>query len=222
MVAARLDRRRSGFTLLELMIVSAIMVLVLGGMATLLIGSHRMMKEAYATAELSLQLRMLREKLLFRVDAPGDSTLVPGVLSGTNGATIVKSQSIRMHLPGVDARTGALVGSVPVEIKHADETNGGQTRRFLYNAESTQTKWLRPVAEMDFVGEATIDYPIVDVIAEDNFFFIDLTGSVESGFGGRMTRKERIAVPVFGTVQLPPQEGNLYNEPVYDEDVNHD
>ena len=64
-MAAFRDRR--GFTLVELMITTFIIVLVMGGLGTFFLGAHRLVKGAYAEAELSMQLRMLREKLRFGI-----------------------------------------------------------------------------------------------------------------------------------------------------------
>ena len=63
--------RSGGFTLAEVMIASAIGIMVLAATVTVFIASQRGLLAAMAQIQMAVELRMLREKLLFRVDASG-------------------------------------------------------------------------------------------------------------------------------------------------------
>lgn len=63
--------RRGGFTLVEVMVASAIGVMALAATITVFIASQRGLQTAMAQIQMAVELRMLREKLLFRVDASG-------------------------------------------------------------------------------------------------------------------------------------------------------
>ena len=63
--------RRRGFTLVEVMVVSAISLMVLAATLAVLIASQRGLQSAMAQIQTAVELRMLREKLLFRIDDSG-------------------------------------------------------------------------------------------------------------------------------------------------------
>ena len=63
--------RRRGFTLVEVMVVSAISLMVLAATITVLVASQRGLQSAMAQIQTAVELRMLREKLLFRIDDSG-------------------------------------------------------------------------------------------------------------------------------------------------------
>ena len=108
MVRASHDRR-SGFTLMEMMMATFITVLVMGGLCTFFLGAHRLVKGAYAESELSIQLRFLREKLLFHVAPPHNGKLWAGLLSGSgigNNSVVESSFKVRMAANGIDLSSG--------------------------------------------------------------------------------------------------------------------
>lgn len=63
--------RRRGFTLVEVMVASAISLMVLAATVTVFIASQRGLQSAMAQIQTAVELRMLREKLLFRIDESG-------------------------------------------------------------------------------------------------------------------------------------------------------
>ena len=56
---------RGGFTLVELMITSVISAVILGAVVSSFVGGIRLLKATFATAEMSLRARDLRDRLLF-------------------------------------------------------------------------------------------------------------------------------------------------------------
>ncbi len=63
--------RQAGFTLAEVMVSSAILMMVLTVVLTLFIASQRTLESAMAQVQLSFELRLLREKLLFNINGDG-------------------------------------------------------------------------------------------------------------------------------------------------------
>lgn len=63
--------RRDGLTLVEVLVASSIGVLMLGVTIALFIAAQRSLENAMAEVQLSFESRMLRDKLLFRIDDKG-------------------------------------------------------------------------------------------------------------------------------------------------------
>ena len=64
-------RGRRGFTLAEVLIASAIGAMVLAATVTVFVASQRGLQSAMAQIQTAVELRLLREKLLFRIDGAG-------------------------------------------------------------------------------------------------------------------------------------------------------
>lgn len=64
-------RDRRGFTLIEVMISTALTMVVMSQIMMAMISSQRMLEATYADMELSLQSRALREKLLYNINEDG-------------------------------------------------------------------------------------------------------------------------------------------------------
>lgn len=59
---------RKGFTLVEMMFAVTIFLLVTASLGAASIGIQRLVRRAYAEAELSVRMRLMREKILFHPD----------------------------------------------------------------------------------------------------------------------------------------------------------
>ena len=75
---------RRGFTLVELMLTTTIFAVVMAAVSSAFIGGMRLLKATFATAEMSLRARDLRDRLLFHAAPPHNDTIWAGLLSGTN------------------------------------------------------------------------------------------------------------------------------------------
>ncbi|MEG1788817.1 MAG: type II secretion system protein [Kiritimatiellia bacterium] len=74
---------KKGFTLVETMVVSALMTLVMSAVLAIFLVCQRIIRQTMADAELSLTARSLREKLLFRLNAVG-AERSSGLLNATD------------------------------------------------------------------------------------------------------------------------------------------
>ena len=195
---------RSGFTLVEMMMATFIMMLVLGGLGTFFIGAHQLVKEAYAEAELSVQMRFLREKLLFHVAPPHDGKIWAGLLSGGrigNSSVVEGSFKIRMAANGIVDSTGGPCGQTIELIPKTGSGSGGSTARWFGNdGDRVDDQWSRPYLR-PIEGYLPSAWLNDAVLTAQNIFFITLEASM-NGF----RRRERLAIPVFGTTQVNGSE----------------
>ena len=189
---------KSGFTLVEMMTSLSILFVVIGGLATFFLGAHRLAKGAYAEAELSIQLRMLREKLLFHVAPPHGGNVWAGLLSGSsiNGAQVVEnSYKVRMAANGISTSTGAACAQTIELVPRTQAASDGSTLRWIGNdGDRVDDQWQRPYLRQveSYLPTSWLDASVLDT---RHVFYITLAASM-NGYA----RSERIAVPVFGSV----------------------
>ena len=171
MVARLPDRRRGGFTLVELMIALAISCTVLVALGTLFVGSHRLMRQSYGVARASLDLRAEREHLLFHSAHEGGSAFWGGLLSASKLESL-KDGEARYTATGCDRNSGYPMSR---------------------NGQSYPNDLHATVDDIEF-GFADGD------LLRDNkkLYAVTLTRTVPNT---GVTLSERVVVPVFGTAQ---------------------
>jgi len=204
MVSVARDRR-SGFTLMELMMATFITILVMGGLCTFFLGAHRLVQGAYAESELSIQLRFLREKLLFHVAPPHNGKIWAGLLSGSsigNSSVVESSFKVRMAANGIDLSSGVPCSQTIELIPNTGTSSDGSTARWFKNDgdrvdDQWQRPYLRPVS-----GYLPNTWLTDSEVAARNIFFVTLDIAM-NGY----RRGERLVIPVFGKVQEPGTGG---------------
>ena len=80
--------RRSGYTLLELLVAISIFSLVAAAIGTSAVACLKLCRTAVVEAELSLRARELREKLLFHVRLPTSTAAYDGLLSAPSTSRV--------------------------------------------------------------------------------------------------------------------------------------
>ena len=204
MVRASRDRR-SGFTLIEMMMATFITVLVMGGLCAFFLGAHRLVQRAYAESELSIQLRFLREKLLFHVAPHHNGKIWAGLLSGSaigNSSVVESSFKVRMAANGIVQSSGAPCSQTIELIPDTGTGSDGTTARWFKNDgdrvdEQWQRPYLRPVPS--YLPETWLTD---SEVTARNIFFVTLDIAM-NGY----RRSERLTIPVFGKVQEPGTGG---------------
>ena len=190
-------RHRHGFTLLEVMFATAIFALVAASLGTFFVGVQRLSRRAMATADLSMYMRELREKLLFRSQPPSDSQVRSGLLSGTPRGQSPIEAGIKVL---VDAPVLAVVGG---EVSYGEIQLLNDSGRFKNDGTSDpwRTLWFRFGGSVEGgAGSGLVylgDTPFEDGVVSLGLYFLNLVateGGVEHG--------ERIVVPVFGVEQV--------------------
>ena len=197
--------RRSGFTLVEMMMATVITVLVMGGHCSFFLGAHRLVQGAYAESELSIQLRFLREKLLFHVAPPHNGKIWAGLLSGSsigNGSVVESSFKVRMAANGIDLSSGAPCSQTIELIPDTGTGLDGSTARWFKNdGDRVDEQWQRPYLR-SVPGYLPDSWLTDSEVTARNIFFVTLDIAM-NGY----RRSERLTIPVFGKVQEPGTGG---------------
>ena len=205
-------RSRCGFTLVELMVAATLFSVVLAAMGSAFVGGVRLLKVTFATVEMSLQARELRDRLLFRAAPAHHDTAWAGLLSGTNGTDVLEGNAtkIHMHCPALKNVNGA-TASQTIELTLRDY--GTKRCRFFSEDrfdERWPHRWLNP-GGLNLLADSATKVPLVWARKADNSedhsrFYIRLTGrTAVAGFPIR--HDERIVVPVFKRQQETPKDG---------------
>ena len=197
--------RQGGFTFIEMMMAIFITVLVMGGLCAFFLGVHRLVQGAYAESELSIQLRFLREKLLFHVAPPHGGAIWAGLLSGAsigNGSVVESSFKVRMAANGIDLSSGAPCSQTIELIPDTGTGPDGSTARWFKNdGDRVDDQWQRPYLRP--VPSYLPDAWLTDSeVTARNIFFVTLDIAM-NGY----RRSERLVIPVFGKVQEPGTGG---------------
>ena len=190
---------------MEMMMAIFITVLVIGGLSTFFLGAHRLVKGAYAESELSIQLRFLREKLLFHVAPPHNGKLWAGLLSGSgigNSPVVESSFKVRMAANGIDLSSGEPCSQTIELIPDTGTGSDGSTTRWFKNdGDRVDDQWSRPYLRPvpSYLPAAWLTD---SEVASRNIFFVTLDMAM-NGY----RRSERLVIPVFGKVQEPGSGG---------------
>ena len=220
---------RGGFTLVELMITAVISAVILGAVVSSFVGGIRLLKVTFATAEMSLRARDLRDRLLFHAAPTHDNTVWAGLLSGTNSADVLEANAtkILMHCAAMKT-TGGTTATQTIQLVFKDP---GTAKCSFFSEdrydERWPYRWLHPGGLNLFAGFAdTEKKPLVwahvpkpDGEPSDEVdhtrFYIDLKGRADVT-GLLVEHNERIVVTVFGKQQItwPREKGGLGNDVV--------
>ncbi len=220
---------RCGFTLVELMFTTAIFAVVMIAVSSAFIGGMRLLKVTFATVEMSIQARMLRDRLLFHAVQPHGGAAWAGLLSYTNLVQKVPSgededvdvlgpAENKIQMGGTGLKND---GSGELSAESEDFVLKRQGNGFVYDKVSLDNLWLRP-SGLNFLAESS-DSDVAPILVwayepnsdgtpgnkEDHTrFYINLYGRMQVAGGLPVEYRERIVVPVFGKTQITwPQNG---------------
>ena len=195
--------RSGGFTLVEMMLALAIFSLVVGGLMTSLVAIRKMSLDAFATAELSVRTRELRDKLLFHAAPPHGGCVWAGIRSGNAGddQKVVQGAKIRMLTFGVRTDTGNSAAQTIELVPSAD----GATRRFVNDGDRIDDrwtfKWLDP-GRIGFLPAAAADVDAVESVSlgkDAEALAVNLSAAVRPyARADEIVNAERLVIPVFG------------------------
>lgn len=203
---------RGGFTLVEMMLALAIFSLVVGGLMTSVVAIHKMSLDAFATAELSVRTRELRDKLLFHAAPPHGGCVWAGIRSGNagDGQQVIQGGKIRMLTFGARTDTGASVEQTIELVPSAD----GESRRFVNDGdrfdERWTFKWLDP-GRIGFLPDADV-LESLSVGKDAEAFVVNLSAAVRPhARADEIAHAERIVVPVFGR-EVPKNDLGVFTD----------
>ena len=215
---------RRGFTLVELMLTTTIFAVVMAAVSSAFIGGIRLLKATFATAEMSLRARDLRDRLLFHAAPPHNDTIWAGLLSGTNNNDVLEG-NIEGNIEG-DAIKILMYCTA---FKPTDNSAVAQTIQLVFKDsgifsedrydERWPHRWLNPggvnlFADYGRNTHGTSYRPSSPITMAKNSksdedksrFYIHLSGHIDVA-GLPIKHNERIVVPVFGRQQETRPDG---------------
>lgn len=206
---------RRGFTMVETMVTATIGVVVLLAVGSSFMAAQRMLHTAMAESELSLAMREMREKLLFKASPDISGNHYAGLLSGADlnegGVRGYSSVEMSGHTVGSslgttsDSSLRLLVWTVGDDKLLINERtpNKDEHVRWLWPSSLALAKWTAPeenVASMsDLLNYSARNSNGSNIYRLD--FEIALAADVRRIDGSRIVRKERVSVPVLGKLQ---------------------
>lgn len=203
---------RHGFTLVELMLTIAIFTLVMTAVGSAFIGGVRLLKATFATAEMSIRARDLRDRLLFYAAPPHHDTVWAGLLSGTNSNDVLEGNAtkILMHCAALKT-SGDTVVDQTIQLIFKDFG----TKKCSFFSEDRYDerwphRWLNP-SGLNLLADSRNTPPLTWARKADNTedhsrFYIHLSGRTDVA-GLPIEHNERIVVPVFGRQQETRPDG---------------
>ena len=203
---------RVGFTLVELMITAAISAVILGAVVSSFVGGIRLLKATFATAEMSLRARDLRDRLLFHAAPTHDNTVWAGHLSGTNSADVLEANAtkILMHCAAMKNNAGTTANqTIQLIFKDSGTAKCSFFSEDRYD-ERWPHRWLHP-GGLNLLADCAATAPLAWARKTDNTedhsrFYIHLTGRTDVA-GLSVEHNERIVVSVFGRQQITRTDG---------------
>ena len=208
---------RRGFTLVEMMTVTAIGVVVLGAVLSSFMAAQRMLHTAMVESELSLAMREMREKLLFRVSPDVSGNHYGGLLSGSNlnESEVRGMNSVEMagHTVG-----SSLASTSDSSVRLLVWTVGD--KKMLINERTPDkdghVRWLWPgalaLAGCDSMADI-LGYKSRNVNGSNVYrLYLDIgiASDVQMPDGSQIVRKERVSVPVLGKLQPMKDSSGRY------------
>ena len=214
----RTVRGRCGFTLVETMVAASIGVLVLAMVMASFISAQRMLHTAMAESELSLAMRELRDKLLFKASPDISGNHYSGLLSGMslNESDVKGGTSVEMSGHTVGATLGNTAdSSVRLLVWQVGD------RKMLINERTpdkdSHVRWLWPgalaLAEDCTVMSDILSYDARNLNGSNIYrlhFDIGLEADVNRLNGDKIVRWERVSVPVLGKIQPMKNAADKY------------
>lgn len=201
-----------GFTLVELLIATTILAIVATGICSATIGSSRLLRIAFAEAELSVRTRELRDKLLFHAAPPHDNTVWAGLLSGTNAGQVVEGNAtkIRQLCTALQYKNNQYSGGARAQTIELVFRDAGLESCSLFSEDridaNSEFRWLRP-GNLNFFAGSPTPSGIVRIDTTDPGRFYVNVSARKTVAGLSVEHAERIVVPVFGRTQQTENDG---------------
>ena len=207
-VRETLRRMRGGFTLVETMAAAGIGAIVLTAVLSSFMAAQNMLHTAMAESELSLAMREMRDKLLFKASPDIAGSHYAGLLSGVNmnEGDVRSYSSVEMGGHTVGSSLGSTSdSSVRLLVWQVGD------KKMLINERTPNkddhVRWLWPgsLALSDCVSMSDLlSYDARNLNGSNVYrlyFDIGIEADVHHRDGTRIVRRERVSVPVLGKLQ---------------------
>ena len=138
-------KRRSGYTLLELLVAISIFSLVAAAIGTSAVACLKLCRTAVVEAELSLRARELREKLLFHVRLPTSTAAYDGLLSAPSTSRV---DTVAFTYEGEQLPLTSIGSGNRVRQSHRLLLTGADDQTYIMDDhaphDTANERWLRP------------------------------------------------------------------------------
>lgn len=138
-------KRRSGYTLLELLVAISIFSLVAAAIGTSAVACLKLCRTAVVEAELSLRTRELREKLLFHVRLPTSTAAYDGLLSAPSTSRV---DTVAFTYEGEQLPLTSIGSGNRVRQSHRLLLTGADDQTYIMDDhaphDTANERWLRP------------------------------------------------------------------------------
>ena len=205
---------RRGFTMVETMVASAIGVIALLAIGSSFMASVKMLHVAMAESELSLAMREMRDKLLFKASPDVSGNHYGGLLSGTDLNESDMQNSVEMAGRTVGATLGTTADS---SLRLLVWTVGDD--KLLINERTPNkdayVRWLWPCSislvkrnpndlsdEDDVSMSDVLNYAARNSNGSNVYrIYLDIDQKMRFRDDARVVRRERVGVPILGKLQ---------------------
>ena len=201
-------RLRGGFTQGETMVALGIGGIVLTAVLSSFLAAQNMLHTAMAESELSLAMREMRDKLMFKVSPDISGNHYAGLLSGVemNENDVRGYNSVEMNGHTVGSSLSSEAGS---SVRLLLWQVGG--KKMLINERTpnkdAHVRWLWPgslaLADCNALSDI-LSFDSRNASGSNVYrlhFDIGLEADVHRRDGSHIVRRERVSVPVFGKIQ---------------------
>lgn len=177
-----------GFSLVELMIATAILAVVAVQMGVGFTGLFRLMRHSYAESEIAIAEHKMHDRLLFNLK-PYDSSLIP-----PGGLTV---SNVTITASGIDFEGAAfsLNGTTLVSSPTTCRLVLDSYSQFAIDNDVNSARWLNP-ANM-FSSETDISQ-IAALTNDNKVLTIDISMRMRDD---NVSRAQRVTIPIFGRIQ---------------------
>ena len=223
----RLFHVRRGYTLVEVMVAAAVGTIVLGSVLSSFMAAQNMLHTAMAESELSLAMRELREKLLFKASPDISGNHYAGLLScsGLNEGDVRNMNSVEMSghtvgntLANESASSIRLlvwqVGGTKMLINERTPNKDAHVK-WLWPGSLALVYWSEQEKKWDDVTSMShlLNYDSRNANGSNIYrlhFDIGIEADVHRRDGTRIVRRERVSVPVLGKIQPMKDNAERY------------
>ena len=181
-------KERTGFSLVELMVATAVFSIVAVQIGVGFTGLFRLMRHSYAESEIAVAEHKMHDRILFNLKPAEEGAVPSGGLSFTNVTLTSSGIAFSGDILSVN---GSSISTVP----RTYQLVLGSDRLFALQNEAGSCKWLNPA---DMFSLETDISQISRLVNGGKMLQIDVSMKMRND---DVSRTQRISIPIFRRVQ---------------------
>ncbi|MCR5751364.1 MAG: prepilin-type N-terminal cleavage/methylation domain-containing protein [Kiritimatiellae bacterium] len=180
--------RQGGFSLVELMIATAVFSIVAVQMGVGFTGLFRLMRHSYAEAEIAVAEHKMHDRILFSLKPADEEGIPSGALSFTN--VTVSSSGIAFAGDIMNISGNSIAG-----VPKVYELVLGSDRIFSIQSDVNSCKWLTPANMFSLESDMS---QVARLVNNGKVLEIDVAMRMRNE---DVRRTQRISIPIFRRIQ---------------------